>query len=88
MMQCKYSQLQRAIDGFRLLYEVDKVIKEKVNGKLVMEWLDLFENDGPMVGKIMSEVRNIPKSNLLLMSQSEIQKRVIDLYRKHNIIKE
>jgi len=80
MMQCKYSQLQRAIDGFRLLYEVDKVIKEKVNGKLVMEWLDLFESDGPMVGKIMSEIRDIPKYDLLLMSQSEIKRKVVDIF--------
>lgn len=80
MMQCKYSQLQRAIAEFRLLYEVDKVIKEKVNGKLVMEWCNLSESDGQMVGKIMSEVRNIPKSNLLEMSQSEIKRKVVDVF--------
>jgi len=80
MMQCKFSQLHRAIDGFRLLYEVDKVNKEKVNGKLVMEWCNLSESDGQMVGKIMNEVRNIPKHDLLLMSQSEIKKKVVDIF--------
>jgi hypothetical protein len=65
-----------AIDGFRLSYEIDKVIKEKVNGKLVAEWCYLSENDGPLIGKIMNEVRDIPKHVLLLMSQEEIKKKV------------
>jgi hypothetical protein len=80
IMQCKFSQLQRAIDGFRLLYEVDKVVKEKVNGKLVMEWCNLSESDGPMIGKIMSDVRNISKYDLLQMSQSEIKRKVVDVF--------
>jgi hypothetical protein len=87
MMQCKFSQLHRAIDGFRLLYEVDKVNKEKVNGKLVMEWCNLSESDGQMVGKIMNEVRNIPKHDLLQMSQSEIKKKVVDIFANLVIVK-
>lgn len=83
LMQCKYSQLQRAIDGFRLSYEIDKVIKEKVNGKLVAEWCYLSENDGPLIGKIMNEVRDIPKHVLLLMSQEEIKKKVVDMHIKN-----
>ena len=88
IMQCKYPQLQRNINNFRLVYEIDKVVKEKVNGKLVMEWCNLSESDGQMVGKIMSEVRNIPKFILLEMSQSEIKNKVVDLFRNCNIIEE
>lgn len=86
IMQCKFSQLQRAIDGFRLLYEVDKVVKEKVNGKLVMEWCHLSENDGPLIGKIMSEIRTIAKQDLLEMSQSEIKRKVVDVFANLVII--
>jgi hypothetical protein len=81
-MQCRYSQLQRSIDGFRLVYEVDKVVKEKVNGKLVAEWCNLSENDGPLIGKIMSEVRGVFKQNLLEMSQEEIKQFVVDVHAK------
>jgi hypothetical protein len=80
LMQCKYPQLQRTVDSFRLLYEVNKVVKEKVNGKLVMEWCNLTEKDGRLVGKIMSEVRDFPKHVLLLMSQEEIKKKVVDIF--------
>ena len=83
IMQCKYSHLQRSIDGFRLLYEIDKVVKEKVNGKLVSEWCNLSENDGPLIGKIMSEVRDVPKYVLLEMSQEEIKQFVVDTHLKY-----
>jgi hypothetical protein len=88
MMQGRFSHLQHTINRFRYLYEVDKVIKEKVNGKLVMEWLNLFESDGPIVGKIMSEIRDIPRYNLLEMSQSEIKRKVVDIFAKLVIAKE
>lgn len=83
LMQCKYSHLQRSIDGFRLLYEVDKVVKEKVNGKLVSEWCNLSENDGPLIGKIMSEVRDVPKYILLEMSREEIKQFVVETHTKY-----
>lgn len=83
LMQCKYSQLQRNINNFRLVYEVDKVVKEKVNGKLVAEWCNLSENDGPLIGKIMSEVRDVPKYVLLEMSQEEIKQFVVDTHAKY-----
>lgn len=86
IMQCKYSHLQRSIDGFRLVYEVDKVVKEKVNGKLVAEWCNLSENDGPLIGKIMSEVRDVAKYVLLEMSQEEIKQFVVDTHAKCVII--
>jgi len=88
IMQCKYPQLQRTVDGFRLLYEVSKVIKEKVNGKLVMEWFNLTEKDGKLVGNIMKEIKNIPKYNLLELSQNEIQKKVLDIFTKLSGTKE
>lgn len=83
LMQCRYSQLQRDINNFRLVYEVDKVVKEKVNGKLVAEWCNLSENDGPLIGKIMSEVRDVPKYILLEMSQEEIKQFVVDTHLKY-----
>ena len=83
LMQCKYSQLQRNINNFRLLYEIDKVVKEKVNGKLVSEWCNLSENDGPLIGKIMREVRDVPKFVLLEMSQEEIKQFVVDIHKKY-----
>ena len=83
IMQCRYSHLQRDINNFRLLYEVDKVVKEKVNGKLVSEWCNLSENDGPLIGKIMSEVRDVPKYILLEMSQEEIKQFVVDTHAKN-----
>ena len=76
IMQCRYPQLQRDINNFRLVYEVDKVVKEKVNGKLVAEWCNLSEADGPLIGKIMSEVRKIPKHTLLEMSQEKIKEYI------------
>ena len=82
LMQCKYSHLQSAIDGFRLLYEVDKVIKEKVNGKLVMQWLNLSENDGKLVGQIMSKVRELDKYKLLEMTQAAIILFVIEMHKQ------
>lgn len=82
MMQCKFPQLQRAIAEFRLLYEVDKVIKEKVNGKLVMEWLDLSENDGKLVGQIMNKVRELDKYKLLEMTQAAIILFVIEMHKQ------
>ena len=83
LMQCRYSHLQRDINNFRLVYEVDKVVKEKVNGKLVAEWCNLSENDGPLIGKIMSEVRDVPKYVLLEMSQEEIKQFVVDTHSKN-----
>ena len=53
-----------------------------------MEWCNLTEKDGRLVGKIMSEIRDIPKYDLLLMSQSEIQKRVLIIFVKLSTIKE
>jgi hypothetical protein len=88
IMQCRYPQLQRNINNFRLVYEIDKVVKEKVNGKLVMEWCNLSESDGKLIGKIMSEIRDIPRYNLLEMSQSEIKNKVVDLFRNYDIIEE
>lgn len=88
IMQCRYSILQNAIDKFRLLYEVDKVVKEKINGKLVMEWCNLTEKDGRLVGKIMSEIRDIPKYDLLLMSQSEIKRKAVDIFANLVIVQE
>lgn len=86
LMQCRYSQLQHSINNFRLVYEIDKVIKEKVNGKLVMEWLNLSESDGPLLGKIMSEIRNIPNYILLEMSQEEIKKQSVEFFETHSKI--
>jgi hypothetical protein len=82
MMQCKFSQLQRTIAEFRLLYEVAKVIKEKVNGKLVMQWLDLYDNDGKLIGQIMNKVRELDKYKLLEMTQAAIIVFVTEMHKQ------
>jgi hypothetical protein len=82
MMQCKFSQLQNAISNYRLLYEIDKVVAAKVNGKLVMEWLDLTEKDGKLVGQIMNKVRELGKYKLLEMTQAAIILFVIEMHKQ------
>ena len=84
LMQCKYNHLQNAISNYRLLYEVDKIVSAKVNGKLVMEWLNLTENDGKLVGAIMNKVRELSKYELLEMTQAKIINLVIDTHKQLN----
>lgn len=80
IMQCEFSHLRDAISKHRFTYEVAKTIKEKVNGKLVMEWCNLSEKDGAIVGKIMSHVRDTTDERILEMSQEEIKKLVLEYY--------
>lgn len=82
IMQCRYPHLQRSISNFRFVYEIDKIVKEKINGRLVAEWCHLTEKDGPLIGKIMSEVRDVTKYILLEMSQEEIKQFVVDTHAK------
>jgi len=82
MMQCKYKHLQNAISNYRLLYEIDKVVAAKVNGKLVMEWLDLTEKDGKLVGAIMNKVRELGKYKLLEMSSEDIINLVVETHKQ------
>lgn len=79
IMQCKFPHLRDAISKHRFTYEVAKTIKEKVNGKLVMEWCNLSEKDGAIIGKIMSHVRDT-NEHILEMSQEEIKKLVVEYY--------
>ena len=82
MMQCKFSQLQNAISNYRLLYEIDKIVADKVNGKLVMEWLDLTEKDGKLVGQIMKKVKELGKYKLLEMTQAAIIYLVVETHKQ------
>lgn len=82
MMQCKYKHLQDAISYYRLLYEMGKIVAAKVNGKLVMEWLDLTEKDGKLVGQIMNKVRELGKYKLLEMTQAAIILLVIETHKQ------
>jgi hypothetical protein len=82
MMQCKFSQLQNAISNYRLVYEIDKIVADKVNGKLVMEWLDLTEKDGKLVGQIMKKVKELGKYKLLEMTQAAIIYLVVETHKQ------
>jgi hypothetical protein len=82
LMQCKYKHLQDAISNYRLLYEIDKIVAAKVNGKLVMEWLDLTEKDGKLIGQIMNKVRELGKYKLLEMTQAAIILFVIVMHKQ------
>jgi hypothetical protein len=73
LMQLKYKHLNEYINRYRLVYEVNKIVQTKVNGKLVMEWLDLTqEKDGKLIGQIMSRVKELGSYKLLEMSQDKI----------------
>jgi hypothetical protein len=81
LMQLKFSVLHRAISGHRLTYEVAKLLKEKINGKLVMQWLGLTEQGGPIVGKIMKEFNtNVGKEILFDMDENDIKMKVQEIY--------
>lgn len=81
IMQHKFSHLNRAISKYHLQYKTDKIIKEKINGKLVMSWLDLGEKDGKLVGEIMKKVRELDKISLLQMTEQELQQLVKTQYK-------
>jgi hypothetical protein len=77
ILQNKFPVLRNAISQYRLQYEIDKNIKGKVNGKLIMEWLNT--TDGPLVGTIMKTVKGMGKDILLSMSSEEIKAYVMAL---------
>jgi hypothetical protein len=76
--------LRDAISKYSLQYKTDKIIKEKVNGKLIMDWLDLTEKDGKLVGEIMREVKQLGKIDLLQMTVEEIKDFVKNIQFKSN----
>ena len=82
LMQCKYKHLQNAISNYRLIYEIDKIVSAKVNGKLVMEWCGLTEKDGKLVGAIMNKVRELGKYKLLEMSSEDIINLVVETHKQ------
>jgi hypothetical protein len=84
IMQYKFPVLRDAISKYSLQYKTDKIIKEKVNGKLIMDWLDLTEKDGKLVGEIMREVKQLGKIDLLQMTVEEIKDFVKNIQFKSN----
>jgi hypothetical protein len=82
ILQCKYPHLQRAIDGFRFLYEIRKAVSKKINGQLVMQWFNLTKKDGEIVGKIMREIKTLGDYELLKMSQFAIISKATEIYKQ------
>lgn len=83
IMQIKFDHLHNAISRHRLTYEVAKILQQKLNGKLVMEWFRLTEKEGYIVGGIMKAAREELGSEILLeLTNEEIKQRVTDIYNK------
>jgi hypothetical protein len=61
---------------------MDKIVAAKVNGKLVMEWLDLTEKDGKLIGQIMNKVRELGKYKLIEMSSVDIINLVVETHKQ------
>lgn len=78
LMQMHYPHLQKAIDKHRFDYQVKNVIKQKVNGTLVMEWLNT--DDGVLVGNVMNFVRRMTATELMLMSSEDIKNCVLSQF--------
>ena len=78
VMQHRFPELRTDIDTYRFQYTTDKVVKDKINGKLVQEWI---ENDnGPLTGKIMKQFNAThSKYGIILMSHQEIVDEVKNL---------
>lgn len=85
-MQSKFYNLNQAINKYRLIYEIDKIVKEKINGKLVMEWLNLSEKDGKLVGQIMTEIRKTNREQLLITSQEQLKNRVNEIFKNGQVL--
>ena len=79
-MQKKFSHLKTAINNNRLDYEITNAIKNKINGKFVMEWLNLSEKDGQIVGQIMSKIRETQTEQLLSSTQEELKNKVFQIF--------
>lgn len=85
-MQSKFYNLNQAISRYRLIYEIDKIVKEKINGNLVMEWLNLSEKDGKLVGQIMTEIRKTNREQLLITSQEQLKDRVYEIFKNGQVL--
>jgi len=79
--QTMFPMLHKDISKYRLEYEISKVVKQKLNGKQVIEWLDMKEIDGPCVGKIMKRMKEIyTPAELLILPIEKIKKDVVECY--------
>jgi len=79
--QTVFPQLHELFSKYRLEYEISKVVKQKLNGKQVIEWLSLEDTDGPCVGKIMSRMKEIyTPAELLILPIEKIKKDVVESY--------
>lgn len=85
LTQWRYPELKKRIDNHRFNYYVEKSKNEKINGKLVIEWLDLDVTiDGKLVGQIMSDIRTKYSSlDMLSMSQEELKYEVFKIRKNY-----
>lgn len=81
LFQLRFLSLRLNVDKYRFEYEISKLLKSKINGKLVMEWLDLTEKDGAIVGKIMKEFRDNIGQEVLHMNEEQIKNKAEEIYK-------
>ena len=81
--QTVFPHLHTKISRYRLEYEIDKVVKQKLSGKQVIEWLGgLDAVSGPCVGKIMTRMKEIyTPTELLVLPIEKIKQDVVEYHK-------
>lgn len=82
IFQLKFPRFREHVDHYRFEHTINELVKSKINGKLVMEWLNLTEKDGVIVGKIMKEFRDNIRREVLTMTEDEIKAKVQEIFKK------
>jgi hypothetical protein len=81
LYQLRYPRFRESVDYYRFENEISKLLKSKINGKLLMEWLNLTEKDGAVVGKIMKEFRDNIGREVLFMNEEQIKNKAEEIYK-------
>jgi hypothetical protein len=78
VMQHRFPDVRNDVDKYRFQHATDKIVKAKINGKLVQEWID--SDSGPLIGSIMKQfMASHSKHEIIEMSQQEIVDKVVNL---------
>ena len=81
LFQLQFLPLRLTVDKYRFEYEITKLLKSKINGKLVMNWLNLTEKDGAIIGKIMKEFRDNIGREVLHMNEEQIKNKAEEIHK-------
>jgi len=81
LFQLQFLPLRLTVDKHRFENEISKLLKSKINGKLLMEWLNLTEKDGATIGKIMKEFRDNIGREVLHMNEEQIKNKAEEIYK-------